>query len=83
MISFDNWYHITYNGFPILERNVGRRSKKPTSQVKARVPEELARNVRILLTDPATGQVEHGKLSALITSLLQEWVNDKRKTSDD
>ena len=56
-----------------------RKLVEPTVQLKGRIPASLARDVRILLLDPKTTIIRYGALSALITKLLSDWVNDKKK----
>ena len=51
----------------------------PLAQVNTKIPSSLVRKVRILLLDPTTGKVKYGTMSALVTSLLTGWVEDKQK----
>ena len=58
---------------------MSRKLTVPTVQIKGRIPAPLARDVRILLLDPKTTITKYGALSALITKLLSDWVDDMRK----
>lgn len=51
--------------------------------ISARVPASVMRQVRIILLDPATGQIGYGRLANLITSLLTTWLEDKKKHIDE
>ena len=50
--------------------------------ISTHVPKSLMREVRILLLDPATGNIKYRELSNLITGLLTEWIESKRKAQD-
>ena len=44
-----------------------------------RIPSSLMREVRILLLDPTYGKIKYGQLRYLITALLTEWLENKKK----
>ncbi len=44
-----------------------------------RLPSSLMREVRILLLDPTYGKIKYGQLRYLITALLTEWLEKKKK----
>lgn len=50
--------------------------------ISVRVPRSLMREVRILLLDPTTGNIKYGAMVNLITGLLTEWLESKRKDQD-
>ncbi len=41
------------------------------------------RDIRILLLDPTTGQIGYGRLRNLVTSLLTNWLEEKKKGIDE
>ena len=47
--------------------------------IYVRLPSSLSYSVKALLLDPRTGRVGYGRMGALITQLLTEWVEQKRK----
>ena len=47
--------------------------------IYARLPSSLVYSVKTLLLDPRTGRVGYGRMAALVTQLLTEWVEAKRK----
>jgi hypothetical protein len=50
-----------------------------SSITNIRVPESLHAEVNLLLLDPVAHKVRWGALSALITRLLAQWVEEQRK----
>lgn len=53
------------------------RSPNRTEQVNVRIPVPLMTKVRVLLTEPRTGIIAHGRLSKLVTRLLREWLEQQ------
>lgn len=55
------------------------RNMEEKTGIYAQIPADLCRDVKLLLMDPKTGRVGYGKMAALITKLLQNWRDGKRK----
>jgi len=55
----------------------------PLEQLNVCVKASLLRKVRILLIDPMTGKVTYGALSALVTKLLNDYVDSKKKEPEE
>lgn len=51
--------------------------------ISIRVPGAMMRDIRILLLDPSTGQIGYGRLRSLITWLLANWLEEKKKGIDE
>lgn len=51
--------------------------------INVRVPSSVMRQVRIILLDPATGQIGYGRMANLVTSLLTNWLEEKKKNIDE
>lgn len=51
----------------------------PNIDWKIRVRSTLAAEVELLLLDPVRGRASYGDRSALINTLLEEWVEKQRK----
>lgn len=49
--------------------------------IEALVPEQLAMEVKLLLTDPVHGRVTYGAMSSLIESLLTKWLEERKQLS--
>lgn len=56
---------------------------KDVVMIAPRIPAKLYRSLSILLLDPATGKIKYGALRKLVTSLLSNWVEEKRKVHVD
>ncbi len=59
-----------------------RRATTDQEMIAIRVPAEVMREVRILLLDPATGRIGYSRLQNLITELLTDWLEKKKKRID-
>lgn len=59
-----------------------RRFSEGTERISPIVPADLMRKVRLILLDPATGNIRYRTLSNLITKLLTEWVEKQRRGQD-
>ncbi len=55
------------------------RNMEEKEPIYVKVPADLCRDVKLLLMDPKTGRVGYGKMAALISKLLQNWRDGKRK----
>ena len=51
--------------------------------ISVRIPADIMRDIRILLLDPSTGQIGYGRLRNLITGLLANWLEEKKKGIDE
>ncbi len=59
-----------------------RRAKIDQEMIGIRVPADVMREIRILLLDPATGRIGYSRLQNLITELLTDWLEKKKKRID-
>jgi len=61
------------------------RGRKPNLEPSVswhlHIRQSIAAPVEILLADPVLGKVKAGARQALIESLLEEWLNKRRKQS--
>lgn len=53
------------------------KSPNKTKQLNVSIPVSLMTKIRILLTEPRTGSIAHGRLSKLITRLLSDWLKEQ------
>lgn len=53
------------------------KSPNKTKQLNVSIPVSLMTKIRILLTEPRTGGIAHGRLSKLITRLLGDWLKEQ------
>jgi hypothetical protein len=60
---------------------VGRpRNTIPNAPARiVRLPITLDAEIELLLTDPTKQKIEYGAFNGLVTQLLSEWVEEKRK----
>lgn len=56
-----------------------RKLKNGSVEISVYLPEGLALEVKTLLMDPKFGRVRYGAMKALLTRLLSEWVEQRRK----
>ncbi len=56
--------------------------REGTELISARIPADIMRQTRILLLDPSTGIIGYGRLSNLITGLLTDWLEKRKKGID-
>lgn len=59
--------------------NIPEEKKRDTEIISVHLPASLMREIRILLLDPVYGKIKYGQLTHLITALLAEWLEKKRK----
>lgn len=57
----------------------GRKQGPPLTHLQVYVTTDLTNKVDLLLMDPARKRVKYGARSALISQLLQEWVDNVEK----
>ena len=57
--------------------------RDPVELISVRIPGGIMRDIRILLLDPTTGQIGYGRLRNLITGLLANWLEEKKKGIDE
>ena len=54
-------------------------TREPPVKIGIVLPAPLARQIKLILLDPAKGRTQYGKLSGLIQRLLKEWLAEQRK----
>ena len=59
-----------------------KRESKNTVMITPRIPAKLYGALYILLVDPVTGKIKYGALRKLVTQLLNDWVEEKRKNHE-
>ena len=70
-------------GLGIIEEQMPiRHYREGKELITSHIPKSVMREVRILLLDPTTGRIKYGELSNLVTGLLTEWLESKRKNQD-
>ena len=57
--------------------------RKGLELISVWVPNDVMRDIRILLLDPSTGQIGCGRLKNLITGLLTGWLEERKKGIDE
>ena len=57
--------------------------RKGLELISVWVPDDVMRDIRILLLDPSTGQIGCGRLKSLITGLLTGWLEERKKGIDE
>lgn len=52
---------------------------RKTVEIKLTLPIEVASDLELLLFDPVRGKMHYGVRSHLITDLLREWIEEKKR----